>query len=247
MIPIQTVLALLAVLMMVGCSQKPPPGTVLTSSESQATATNAGINKLPNNLNPNIKPVPTVKNDTSVSLESNGALEWTLTLSKEEGQKLYEAAALQDEEGIKHGFNYSCSKSDEKTFQCQFKIQASTGLIAILKDFKDLKKAAATFTPEKQYVGQYALTIQPADKNYGWIILRGESTAKQMYEAMTVAPKSIAAGTFEKNEYSEGSRKAGSNVQCDERTLKSNSATKHYWCTLYLVPSTGTVDLIQQN
>ena len=129
MVPFQTFLALLTLLMMLSsCSQKAPPSS-LTSSANETPGTKEPLNKPNPNPNPVIKPTLPV-GDASVELDS----QWTLKLKGEEAQKIYElmvVAAEKSETGdtlFKRGQGFSCSKLEStKTFGCELHLAAILG------------------------------------------------------------------------------------------------------------------------
>jgi hypothetical protein len=255
MLPLQTVLALLMILMAVGCSQKSPPRGVTT--ENALKTGGAEIHQPKPNPDPIVKPAPTavplVDGDTRASLEADGV--WNLTIDGEGAQRLFEATGVAEVDGKKTAEQYEC-KHLEKSYTCKIVIDAPTGTVKPLATVSQLKIAEPTFKPTEAYkskwgyveMDQYLTKDKTTGKEitnpFARVILEADR-AEKIFSLMTHATLQEEMPADEANGYDVGTQRYGVNVLCSERPLKKDPKTKFHWCKLFLNTSTGSIALIQ--
>jgi hypothetical protein len=227
MIPMQTILALLAVLFAIsGCAQRLPPIPGGRSNAAMATGNNAVTSPSPNGNSGN-QPVDSTAqskdNGAGLVLEQNGAIDFQLHLRGPDATTLNQMLAIKAVDGVKQGIQFKCTH-DEKasTDQCDIKVSTADGSVSEIVPAAQVQKA----TPEKDHPADFSMTYLTLDttaKGDGGAVRLTIlfDYAKTIYTGMTVAPK------VEGND----SRKNGHNIACDQIT---DSAKTTYQCFLYL-------------
>ena len=258
MLPFQTLLVLLALLMTVGCSQKAPPHTQAEQNATRTIIRNTGDNIDTGSDQPSDADSGThdlAQGETGASLVADG--NWAFHLDGEGAQKLFEAMGIPEVDGKKTGLQYEC-EHHESRYRCTVILSAADGGAKKLISNGDLKAAEPTFKPTELYRSKYGyLEIDPYQKKdpktgaiqtspFARVLLQA-SLAQKIFDDLSVVARQddLPATTVDGNDYVSGTEKYGTNVWCAMRVLKNDGKTRHYWCKLYLNTSSGSIDLIQ--
>jgi hypothetical protein len=251
MVPIQTLLALLALLTMVSCSQKPPPGVLAkqTVKKNPGDIITDDPGKAPDQLE-------------TFTVTAEGAAYWKFELMGEGAQKLFETTGVAEIDGKKAGEAYECirklelPKDDFRAYSCSFRIQVADGEVKNLRTEAELKRAEPSFKPEgKAYfspLGRISLSAYPnkaaegqvENWAFGEVSFLGKD-AKLVYRELTrvLLRKDIPAGNDGGVDYELGEERFAKNVYCKSRPLAKNGG-RHYWCTISLITNFGRLGLV---
>lgn len=257
MIPIHYFLALMALLVSLsGCTQKAPPGTRQMSTSNNTT----GITK--STPTPTPEPVQTIRpNDdvihpssqpevpeTTIALEQpNGAKEWKLILKGADADRLYKIMTIKttdpdsdhrDLEAVaKTGKHLDCYSLNKGASQCELLLEGATGELKIVN--KKLSHWKAEEELKESFSSDYL--VYDSQNNSLKFSIRGEE-AKKIFEAMNKAEESILIAD---ENYAEGKRRKGINVDCYLQFQKSSPEVAIHTCNLWFKDSLfGEFDII---
>lgn len=258
MLPFQALLALLAFLMMVGCSQKPPlrPG-LKNATQTLDNKKGPLIKPADPTTGGSTKPLSVVNRRTDISIEADG--KWILSFDGDEAKKLFDAMAIAEVGGKKTGLQFECLHSDE-AYRCTVLIGAADGSVKNLISNEQLVKAEPTLKPgdpkKETYTyisfSEYSTKDEngnPVTNPFAMIQFGGnslkESTnfAGKVFENMSKPVKEMPRPTGD-DLHVEGIRRIGQNVDCNMHPKKSDSKDKDFWCVLYLNTATGFISTI---
>jgi hypothetical protein len=238
MLPIQTFLVLLALLMAVGCSQKAPPRP---GDLSNANATQGPVI----NLDPQIQVTPSPESEspltlkpTSANLEADGV--WNFTVEGRGAKKLFDSLALSAVDGKKTGQQLECSHSSGN-YRCSIVIESANGNIRSLLTQSQLQKAEPadrSGETEDNYIHIDANrdgTKPFARVNIGFLYAEKIFTTMSRQKAQSEIPAD--------DQYEAGIKKSGGHISCTEKALKSDHH-KEYWCVMYLNTANGSIEPI---
>jgi hypothetical protein len=241
MIPFQTFLALIAVLLMASsCSQTEPPhpdGSNQTSTS--ATTADGQVDSDHKATSGNSSTTTWVDTTTTVGLAR-------FNLLGDDAKTLYSLMPIEAEqaggdtaEKIKEGVQFNCF--DESTgYSCGFTIDLSTGTLPIFLQPNEVKDDPKFINPLAALTAQYVkgsiaeLPLSQAQGRVRLFVYTGQ--ASLIYEALKIpeVPGSGAVGTLvtEKN---------SDDLACT-KTKTEKTGESMYFCDIYLNASTGAVD-----
>ena len=209
-----------ALLAVVGCTQLQPPmsakkGTVSSQSDEPAMA------------------------GTFLALDDSNPGQIRVSLSGEDAGKVYRLLALSpDSASTKTGRDFSCSKNGERQ-ECTFDIGLPLGNFKVLREEKDLIKAA----PEMDQVKESDAYLSISDPSEGPRVRLQilDSYAEKIFNALTV-PRTFDLKPDAVN--GPGVRKAADQVDCYQRSKAETPDVKTYDCYLFLNTGIGALDSI---
>jgi hypothetical protein len=258
MIPFQTILALLTLLMMLcSCSQVAPPhpGTTAESqTENTLNKPDRGTSGLPNadgsptSTPTDAGPAAQLIDVQTIATDSEGL--GKLSLNGPGAKTIYQlmaVAGLADPIGqhplrmLKKGQQFSCQQS-HAGFECDFLIQYADGSIANLQTPEEVVAFDPELTqPTPDTGNEYTLinTIRINAPSAGPKVRLSvlSDQAKVIYDALTLPEVVLAADAT----YDVGGAKNGQGITCGKQTPKSDHVTTYY-CDIYMDTILGTID-----
>ena len=256
MVPIQTILALLAVLMMLsGCSQKAPPGstwkpkalakftpiTTTTNGNSgsqgaSVTPGNSGSTHASSGSDLNVQTEP--QQFTQFIVTQNGAVNWVVKLKGPDAIRVYLAmkvlgkATEKDARVLlmKTGKRFSCSLT---ATTCEIHLKPDTGDIDLLDEKP--KSFPAEMVLDKTYEDGF-ISIDPKGPWGHFDVMAKEG--QKIYENLTVTETQTQPGA-------DFYRKKGKRVDCYRSGKGASDPNATYKCTFFVDYRDGEVDPIQ--
>lgn len=252
MIPFQTILALLALLMVMGCSQEKPPHSKQPEAQIENPASRQNTPAQDPNIvikppkKPQSKPDP---EQTVLSVEEGTGEEWTLKFSGKDAQRLYwltqiEAVPSTDQKFYtKTAHQYRCDMDRNAVVTCEFKLKMGKGELVTYEDPKLIqsKPEFALFEPATALEGVF-FNFNKSPEPYFRIEFKNDAHAQSLYTHL------LGDGLSGEIEGPKGKlvlkRKKGEHINCTRDTALSEKDPKAYWCILYGNLSSGSFEVI---
>jgi hypothetical protein len=261
MIPFQTILALLAVLIAVsGCAQRLPPipgGRTAVQNSANATGSptpsaQSGSQQQSNGSNSN--------GAYSSSLTVSGSAKTTeIDLKGQEAANLSQMLAIQAKAGVKQGEQIECTHQDNakdplSADECVINVSMPDGNIGDLIPLAQVQKGTAEKPEKAPYDADgkgYAIQVLDADQDKSHpevnvIRLRIlNDNAKEVYNSLSGTPISKPVSLTNNDQVLR--KGTGSNISCDWYALEKDSPYESaggYVCYLYIHSDSGLIEKI---
>jgi hypothetical protein len=187
-------------------------------------------------------------NATRLSLDESVSGTIQLTLFGADAKKVYVLMGLAPESLTasetnsartkKTGRDFSCSRTSE-LYSCEFKIVLPRGTFNVIREEKDLLKAA----PEGPQIAESNayLTISSPDKKGKVRLQVLDADGEKIFKALQV---STTFDLMPDQNHGPGVHKAGGQVNCIQSSTAAHPEHKLYACYLHLDTTLGSVDAI---
>ena len=240
MVPFQTILALLLVLLAVSsCSQMDPPhpdAAAKAAAQAQSQFVNSNFSS------------GNTSNATWVDTSVSGVAQFNLLGA--DAQTLFSVMSIATEQAggisniqLKQGSQFNCVNSSVG-YSCGFTIELGDGSIPVILQKNDVKPQANFLSPLAALSSEYdikasSISELPMPQFSSKVrVCIYTAQASIIYEGLKL-PEVMTSGN---GEYSEIGVKKSDYITCTKQISKANPNSALYFCDLYLDVSSGSVD-----